>query len=382
MTRFVFVVSVWLAALCLLAGCAKQDPPPDPASQKVPLSRPPAPRAEAPPGPTAVEAAHRLMDFLTLVNSKRPKLVEATRRGELFAVRLRMVESDPKSERSFWMSADLQWLAHGLSHIDQRAETLLQERLFARCLVRQGLRIFIGDEGEATRRLLDAIGTFSQDAVIDCRGARAQLCSELKVTDMPLVRWKGGEEVGAKDRDWLIDKSECRKPEHLAIAAPDEVEPERLAERVHLLQSRAEEHPVELLSVRRDGEVWVVMLVVMGPKERRVKVITSGDGKYVLGNPVHMARATEDIERRRRFVDCLSERKAVLYVSAQSKESLAWLQSIGPEATAVAVDCAADMGRPACERLGIRAFPTAVVGRVQVPPPVDRRTLEAATGCK
>lgn len=365
-------------------GAAGQ-PQPGPTDGAAPTPRtdlPPTGTDSEPPAPyTAADAGRELISFLSLAQGKPLKLESATEDKSLFKVSYVSADAAGVKGRA-WLTRDGRWITHNLVDIETRTEHLLTYKRWTDCLRANNVRIFINPEEETSRAQFKELGPFASRLTIDCAAKRKPWCQKLGQTVWPVVMWKDKAEIGLRKQAWLSRNVGCKLELFQEVAAPAQVDERDLGARVLRLHQLATDDPLSLLSVRRDGEIYVITLARGLTKPELISATATRDGVFLMQTPLDITAEQEKIAVRRGFLTCLREHDVTFLVRNSDRDSLQWLASVGPEARSIAVDCDHDQGKAFCARHKVTVVPALMIGKQRVDGATTAADLEAMTGCK
>lgn len=329
----------------------------------------------------AAQAGRDVVTFVKLLNGGEVTLDEAAEEGTLFRVRYHG-EGDKPVRRTAWVTADGRWITTNRVDIETRTRHLEQFDTWTRCLRDKGFRAYLDPTQDKSKAQTQELGPMVSRLAVDCSGARQKLCNQLGFSAFPTLVWQGKSEVGVRKRAWIQSKLGCPLQLSAKLSAPPKVDLQQLGQRVLKLHEVATDQPVDLISVRRSGPVYTVVLARGRQRPTHIALTISGDGAYLLQSPIDRIAQTRLLRRNRRFVGCLVRQKTKLFVDSREPKTLRWLAATAPNAGGVVIDCSSIRGKSICKDAGVTKLPAAARGDLKLGPTISVEDLEALSGCK
>ncbi len=373
-------------------------PQPSAAPARAPAPTPPgpagAPAAALPGGapagaaatpdadtPTAAGVGRAVVDFVAFLEGKPVKLLEARRDGVLFRVTYAS-DDDKATKRKVWVSGDGRFVTTQLVDIETRVDHMNEFRTWTDCMRAKGVRLYIDGTTKDGAQQRQELGPFGQELLFDCSGRRKAACAAHQMTAFPTLVWPKGQEVGLQKRDKLAARFGCRIRLFQEIAAPAHATAASVGERVRRMHEKAAVAPVDLVSSRKDGAVFRVVLARDRHHPQFTEIMVSADGTYIFDAPVELTVERAAVTRSRAFIACLQNAETFVFVRSSDKASLKWAAQFGADIRVVTADCDSAKAKAECKKRGVAGVPAISRGKTRLGPPLTVDDLEALSGCK
>ena len=155
-----------------------------------------------------------------------------------------------------------------------------------------------------------------------------------------------------------------------------------VGERVKMLYELANPNvKVDVVDVLDKGNMYEVILKFYTPQPTFLQAYVTKDGKFLTENLILVEESINQIQRMKKFVDCLAEKGVKIYGVSNSTATLLQLNLLGRYSAKLYVSCDG-INLQKCIQAGITQVPSISIGGKIEPGVKTIEWFEKQTGCK